>query len=58
MSEICNWLDGEDFTHTLKNFGLGMLNLWSSYYFERCYLEDFFVLHEDKVPEAIYHFLS
>ena len=35
-----NWLiGGRLHTHILKNSGLGMLNLWSTYYIEICYLE-------------------
>ena len=43
---------GEDFTHALKNFGLGMLNLWTTYYIERCYLIVFSMLYECKIVEA------
>ena len=51
--QLANW--GQVYTHTLKNFCLGMPNLCSTYYIERCYLEVFFLLYEGKIPEVNHH---
>ena len=45
----------EDFTHTLRTFGLNMPNLWSTYYIERCYLKVFSMLFEGIIPKANHH---
>ena len=54
----CNFLEWEDYTHTLENFGLECSTYSYSISFEKQYLEVFFVLYKGLILKENYHILS